>query len=995
MVKARSRSTQNFPSATPLDDELQELTASLHHSPRDEALILLRRHMVKLYKNVRQDFEAGHLTGVKAAKQLARQMDAFLVVLFTYCAHNRLITDKAPEKLIQQTVAIPGLAITAIGGYGRRMLAPFSDIDLLFLTENQPSTPIQKLVEDILYMLWDLGIKVGYSTRSIEECIIEAEQDTTVRTALLDTRLLYGDTPLFEKFETEYLTACSEAGVERFIKDKQEERTLRHKRFGDSPYLVEPNVKEGRGGLRDMQTLYWLCRYIFGANHIEDLLNTDLANAGLLTEQEAKRAQRSWDFLWTVRFHLHYIAGRAEERLTFDMQPVVGGRMGYTRHGRQVGVERFMRHYFLTAREAMRLTHILEPAIIRLSSGMSAQPKSLDPELDEKGFLLMDGKVLQKSGVSFDRKPIMMLRLLECAQQRNKEIHPMAMHEIIRWERRASELRGDAEAGRILLKLICGPKPDRRKKALPALVRTTSEDVTVFSASEAKKSSKPVLDNAYWLNILNETGLLGKLIPPWSSIVGQMQFDTYHVFTVDEHTIKALHILNQLESGKITEEIPLAYELVKDLQSRRALYVAVLLHDIAKGRKGDHSEIGSEIAYDVCPYLGLSAEETETVSWLVLHHLLLSHTAFQRDIDDPKTILDLVDTIQSPERLRLLLILTIVDMRAVNPNVWNAWKATLLKELYLRVAEILAGGMTTTERDVRVTQSKEAVAALLYESGMDEESISTFLDLGYGGYWLSFDQETHARHALMIIHAEQQKTALTIETLALPARGVTEVTIYTVDHPGLFSRITGALTLVGASIVDARIHTMSNGMALDTFWVQDAANDIFGEPQQLDRLRHLIEQSLSQEVDLNKEMARSGHGHVGRRMRAIHVPPRVVFDNRASNTYTVIEINGRDRPGLLYDVTEAISNEGIQIASAHITTYGIRAIDVFYVKDLFGLKITDEKKLERVRSHILQVLHEAENKIIQTDSPQDMPQAHLNPISTFREDATYPAQPIE
>ena len=590
----------------------------------------------------------------------------------------------------------------------------------------------------------------------------------------------------------------------------------------------------------------------------------------MLTQSEAKHGRRAWEFLWTVRFHLHYVAGRAEERLTFDLQPVVGARMGYTRHGRQDGVERFMRHYFLTAREIARLTRILEPAILREALGPPAIAAETDQPLLKCGFLLAEGKLLPLPGRDFDKEPLQMLRMLQVARDRSLELHPLAIRSLIQNERRAVELRGDPKAAALFMDLMCGKEPDGHR-------------------------ASPHPDGARWLSILNEAGFLGRFIPDWARIVGQMQFDTYHVFTVDEHTIEAIRILNTLERGELAEVAPIATGLVDHLQSRRALYLAMLLHDIAKGRGGDHSEIGAEIALKVGPGLGLSAEETETVSWLVLHHLLLSGVAFKRDIDDPKTILDVADTVQSPERLRLLLVLTVADMRAVSPKVWNGWKATLLRELYARVAEVLAGGLSTTERDVRVDRARHAAAALLTD--WSKQDIEHFTELGYPGYWLSFDPETHARHARLVRDAEARKAPLTVDTQPLPARAVTEVTVYCADHAGLFSKISGALAVAGASIVDARIHTMTNGMALDTFWIQDAAGGAFDAPHRLARLAVLIEQALSGRIRLTAEIRKMSKVLLGRRLRSIHVPPRVVIDNHASNTYTVLEVNGRDRPG--------------------------------------------------------------------------------------------------
>jgi len=612
---------------------------------------------------------------------------------------------------------------------------------------------------------------------------------------------------------------------------------------------------------------------------------------------------------------------------------VVGARMGYTRHGKQDGVERFMRHYFLTAREVVRLTRILEPGILRSALGPPAITAETDKSLVDAGFLLAEGKLLPIPGRDFDSEPIQMLRILQIARDRGLELHPLALRSMIQNERRAVELRNDREAADIFMDLMCGHEPEHHRGGL------------VFG---------PHPDGARWLGIMNETGFLGRFVPPWARIVGQMQFDTYHIFTVDEHTIEAIRVLNAMERGELSEIAPVASDLVQHLQSRRSLYLAMLMHDIAKGRGGDHSEIGAELALEVGPTLGLTAEETETVSWLILHHLILSQTAFKRDIDDPKTILDLADTIQSPERLRLLLILTVSDMRAVSAKVWNGWKATLLRELYARVSEVLAGGLSTTERDVRVQRAKHAAAAML--SDWPKPDLDHFLDLGYPGYWLSFDPETHVRHARLVREAEQRQAPLTVDTEPLPARAVTEVTVYCADHAGLFSQISGALAVAGASIVDARIHTMTNGMALDTFWIQDAAGGTFEAPHRLARLAVLIEQALSGRLRVSLEIRKLSKALIGRRMRAIHVPPRVVIDNHASNTYTVLEVNGRDRPGLLHDVTAAVSEQGLQISSAHVTTYGVRAVDVFYVKDVFGLKVENERKLAQLRDALLAAL---------------------------------------
>jgi len=453
---------------------------------------------------------------------------------------------------------------------------------------------------------------------------------------------------------------------------------------------------------------------------------------------------------------------------------------------------------------------------------------------------------------------------------------------------------------------------------------------------------------------MNEAGVLARFVPDFGRVVAQMQYDMYHVFTVDEHTLFAIGILHKIEQGELKDELPLSSEVIHKVVSRRALYVAVLLHDIAKGRGGDHSVLGARVAEKLCPRLGLTAEETETVAWLVRWHLAMSYTAFKRDLEDEKTARDFVALVQSPERLRLLLVLTVADIRAVGPQRWNNWKATLLRELYNRSDELMSGGLSASGRERRI----QAAQAALREELADFEpaEVETHLTLGYPAYWLSFDTDTLGRHARLIRSAERDQRPLTVETRVDRGRAVTEVTIYATDHHGLFSRLSGAFAACGADIVDAKIFTMTNGMALDVFSVQDAAvGGAFEGGDKLAKLSVTIEKVLAGQLKPLQELA-SRRSPMTSRTRVFHVPPRVLIDNAASTTHTVIEVNGRDRPGLLYDVTRALSNLSLQISSAKIATYGEKAIDVFYVKDVFGLKVTHDSKLSQIRERLLHAL---------------------------------------
>jgi len=421
--------------------------------------------------------------------------------------------------------------------------------------------------------------------------------------------------------------------------------------------------------------------------------------------------------------------------------------------------------------------------------------------------------------------------------------------------------------------------------------------------------------------------------------------------------VRAVGILSGIDAGTLKDRLPVATDVIKTVQSRRALYVAVLLHDIAKGRGGDHSELGAQVALDLCPRLGLDDEETETVSWLVLHHLDMSRVAFRRDVDDPQTIFNFSTLVQSPERLKLLLVLTCADIMAVGPGIWNNWKAALLRELYYRTDEVLTDGYAAEARDQRVNRRKAALREAL--SDCPAERVEAFINLGYPGYWVTFDTATHMNHAKLVFgvndNARPGDTAIAMETRVDRDREVTEIVVYAADHAGLFREIAGAMALAGASIVDAKIFTMSNGMALDTFTVQSAEGDLLDQPARLERLKATVEKALLGKLDLRGELARKAP-RLPARSESFHVPPRVLFHLDASKTHTLIEVNGRDRSGFLYSVTDALTELGLQIASARVNTYGERAVDVFYVKDVFGMKVEHPAKLRQIKMELMKAI---------------------------------------
>ncbi|HTW53317.1 MAG TPA: [protein-PII] uridylyltransferase [Stellaceae bacterium] len=877
---------------------------------RNKVVALLREAMDRGRAEIQARFEGGG----NAAHCIAEQ--CFLVDQLIRVAFDFVTEHVYP---IANPTQGEKLTVVAVGGYGRGEMAPYSDVDLLFLTPYKRTPHTEQVVEYLLYLLWDLRLKVGHATRSVDECLRYAKTDLTIRTALLEARYLWGEQPLFTELRSRFDSEIARGTAAQFIEQKLAERDARHKRVGDSRYQLEPNVKEGKGGLRDLHTLFWLAKYIY---RIDDV--TKLVKLKVLSEDESQRFARAQEFLWTVRCHLHYLAGRAEEHLTFDMQTRIGERMGYRDHAGARGVERFMKHYFLVAKDVGDLTRIFcailevnekkasrRLAWLRWGSGVSTR-KGLE------GFVLDGGRLSIPSKDFFKDDPVNLLRLFHVAQEQEIDIHPHALRAVTQSLRLANaELRESPEANRLFLEILTS-----RKDPETALRR------------------------------MNEAGLFGRFVPDFGRVVAQMQYDMYHVYTVDEHTLFAIGILHQIETSQLKAELPLATAIAPKICSRRALYLAVLLHDIAKGRGGDHSELGEKIALKMGPRLGLTDEETETVAWLVRWHLLMSSTAFKRDLSDLQTIEGFVDRVQSPERLKLLLVLTAADIRAVGPKVWNGWKAALLRELFHAAHDLMTGGATAGARDSRIAEAQEAAKKLLPE--FSDEDFTAFTGSGYPFYWLSLDAETHARHARLMRGAERSGAPLSVETRIDPHRAVTEVTVYTADHAGLFSRLAGALAVNGCNIVDAKIMTMTNGMALDTFWVQGQNGEPVDRPDKLARLSVAFENVLTGDLKPHREFARPPA--IQSRTSVFTVPPRVLIDNNASYSHTVIEVNGRDRPGLLHELTRELTGLKLQVSSAKISTYGEKVVDVFYVKNLFGTKVEAEDRLAEIRAALTEVL---------------------------------------
>ncbi|MGX7950963.1 [protein-PII] uridylyltransferase [Tsuneonella sp. HG249] len=835
---------------------------------------------------------------------------AFLIDQLVRTIHDHVIADVYPS---MNRSTGERLTLIAVGGYGRAEMAPHSDVDIAFIHPTGNAPWCEQVIESMLYYLWDLGLKVGHSSRSVDETMRMARADLTIRTALLEGRYVWGDQALYDEVARRFADEVVKGTEKQFVTEKLEERNARHKRMGDSRYVVEPNVKDGKGGLRDLQTLYWIGKYIHKVRSAAELVEV-----GLFSPAEYKSFRRAEGFMLAVRCHLHTLTGRPEDRLTFDMQRAVAARMNFADRPGKSAVERFMQFYFLQAKRVGALTgvflaHIDEQfAKSRPRKGLLA---SFTPRARElKGYRVFGGRIAAPSDDWFGQDPVRLIEVFQLAEANGLDIHPDTMRQagrdagLIR-----RETRDDPRANALFLEVLAG--------------RNDPEGV---------------------LRWMNEAGVFGRFVPDFGRVNAQMQFDMYHHYTVDEHTIRAIGLLNRIEKGELTADHPRSSRLIHEVASRRAAYVAVLLHDIAKGRGGDHSILGGDVAEQLCPRFGLDAGETALVAWLVRQHLLMSRTAFKRDLTDPKTIDDFVAEVQGLERLRHLMILTAVDIRAVGPGTWNSWKGQLLGELYDAAEEHLRLGHMRHGRKERVAAKKAAVQALL---GDKAGLLNLYADRFDDSYWVAEPEDIAALNLVQYGRSHEDTGNLSVHCEVYPSRGATLVTVIAADHPGLFYRIAGGIHLAGANIIDARIHTTRTGWAVDNFLVQDPHGAPFSEANQLERLERSIGDALANRSALVPQLAKRPLSHS--RAAAFDVRPVVSFDNQASGRFTVIEVNARDRPALLNRLARALFESRLLVFSAHVTNYGERAADAFYVTDLTGGKVTGSARLKAIEAALL------------------------------------------
>ena len=805
------------------------------------------------------------------------------------------------------------LSVVAVGGFGRSEMAPHSDVDLLFLYPWKITARAESVIESLLYILWDLKLKVGHSSRTVKDCIRLGRDDITIRTALLEHRHIIGDVALAVELDDKLWSDLFRNTGREFIEAKLAERTERHRRQGGQRYVLEPNVKEAKGGLRDLQTLYWIGKYLHRVPSSEGLVA-----AGLLTTEEYAIFRRAENFLWAARCHLHYVTGRATDQLTFDLQVEVAERMNYRDAGGRRAVEHFMQDYFRHATRVGELTRVFLTEL----EARHVKPETrlvgfLNRRKVSTGFKVVQSRLDVADPKAFLSDPLNFLRIFEEALRTGYLLHPNAMRLLAANLTLIDDgLRENPAAGQIFLRLMLDHGNPERS-----------------------------------LRRMNELGVLSAFIPEFENIVAMMQFNVYHHYTVDEHIIQCISCLAQIERGELVEELPVASGILKSGVNRRVIYVALFLHDIGKGRPEDHSIIGAQLARRICPRLGLTAEETETVEWLVRYHLLMSDMAQKRDVGDPRTVRDFAKAVETHKRLDLLTVLTVCDIRGVGPGTWNNWKAMLLRQLYRQTADALDGGLETFNRERHVEESRTALLSRLADLTPAQQALEA--NRHYDPYWQGLTTDEQECFARLLIGLKDDQ--IRIDLHPEPERDATRASFALVDHPGIFSRLAGALALVGANVVDARTYTSKDGYATAVFWIQDIEGHPY-EVTRLDRLRAMIDKTLKGEV--RPRTALADRDKIKKRERAFRFPTHVTFDNDGSEIYTIIEVDTRDRPGLLYDLTRTLAANNIYIASAVIATYGAQVVDAFYVKDMFGLKLHAKSRQESLDRKLRQAIAE-------------------------------------
>jgi [protein-PII] uridylyltransferase len=811
------------------------------------------------------------------------------------------------------TVLDQRVAIVAQGGYGRAELNPCSDIDLLVLYPQRPDAFVETVAEKVLYALWDTGLTVGNALRNLRDCVKLGGKDLKVKTALLDTRFLAGDQALYDEFVTTMERELLKRNATRFFRDKVAESEERHRRYGDSVYLVEPQIKEGEGGLRDIHTAMWLAKVKYVVRDLHDLMEK-----GVLTEREHEEIAAARDFLWRVRNALHFLSAQHLDQLTFEYQERIAADLGYRDDGRSRDVEQFMRTYYLHARTVNRfsddmLTRCLErssPGILGRLGGRAIRP----------GVRIVGRELVVGDPMTFRDNPSMLVRVFADAQRHGVRLSA-ATRRLIRASATLIDdtVRGDAAAARAFLDVLGWPH-------------------SVYDT----------------LHEMHDLDVLDAYLPEFAHLRCMAQYDRYHIYTVDEHTLRAVRRLEQLLHGEFKRAAPLLTQVMREVDGIEVLYLAMLFHDAGKGMGGDHSNKGADLAISVAKRLRLNDDDTAQLELLVRQHLLMHHLATRRDIHDPKLVGDFARSVGTPAALQKLYVLTFADLGATNPKLWNSWQDMLLGELYGLALESFERGITVEQAQAeRANRIRERVAAAL--SGVAGDAVKRFLADMPDRYFLTTPEEDIPQHfELVRRHVEEP---LVTSVAHFHEREFSEFTVVTRDGPGLFAKLTGVLRASGMNIAAARIATGGSGTVVDVFRVTHLDGAVIAQDdERWERIQGAVSKVLIGALDVEEMVAQAGRPSILGEKVVPRLPTKVEIDNEVSEDFTVIDVFTLDRAGILFAIANTLYHLELSIHLAKITTSVDRVLDVFYVTDRDGRKIDDRARLALIRDTVLEEL---------------------------------------
>jgi len=874
-----------------------------YEAKRGMTLEVARGYLDYHRKRIRQEHESGR-SGRQVVGSLTAMADTLIRNLF------RVVSSSLSADGTEQCVLV------ALGGYGRGELNPLSDIDLMFLYSGKDKDFAESLSEKMLYLLWDLSLDVGYSVRTVDDCLDMADRDITARTALIDSRLLIGNEILYGEHEKRVVQAALSKNTQAFIRQKLEENQLRLKKYGSSVYNLEPNIKEGEGGLRDLHTALWVAQVKFKVRGLKNLMIK-----GILTEPEVQDFTAAYDHLWRIRNQLHYLSERKNDQLHFDHQEQIARFLGYTDNKKAPAVEQFMQDYYFHATRVEHMSSsLINQAVNREDTSFRLIGYFGRRNLED-GFYILRQELGQTSSTEFEENPELMMRTFLLAQRHGVPL--------------STPLKGMIRENlhRINDKF-------RRSKAV---------NQEFFEILRSESGVTDILRDMHHLQFLNH------FIPEFARIYCKVQHDAYHIYTVDIHSIFAVGEIAKLWAGDYAEKKPLLTKTALDIEKRELLLLAVLFHDIGKGEGKNHSEKGAVMVRTISRRMGLNKEDSQRLEFLVLHHLDMAHISQRRDLHDDKLIDQFAKTMEMTENLKMLFLLTFADLKAVGPDVWSEWKGFLLQELYQKTYDAMERGNFRADiRSERVRNRKRKVFDNLKED-FDPKTIKAQLRAMGNRYLLSHRSVEITEHLKVQFSRQDEPHALHLEHRE--EEGFTQVIISTLDIPGLFSKVAGVMAANGINILGAQIYTHNNGEALDLLQVRGPSGGVLDDPRKWKRVNTDLAAVIEGRKRVSDLVLKNKRPSFLTEKAKPKYPSRVEVDNQVSDEYTVIDVYTHDKVGLLYQITKTLKELGLFIGVSKISTKVDQVADTFYVQDIFSQKVVQPDKLEQLKQALLEAVN--------------------------------------